>query len=51
MCTAKIVVKVFGMMNASPDFDQHPNVINRYVDFMLLILGEKKVSMHALLLA
>jgi hypothetical protein len=42
MCTAKIVVKVLGMMNASPDFDKHPNVINRYVDFMLIIWEKKR---------
>ena len=37
----KRVVKVLGMVNASPDFEQHPKVINGYSDFMVLIFGEK----------
>lgn len=37
----KRVVKVLGMVNAIPDFDQHPKVINGYSDLMVLILGEK----------
>jgi len=37
----KRVVKVLGMVNATPEFDQHPKVINGYSDFMVQIFGEK----------
>jgi len=32
------VVKSFGMVNAAPDFDQHPAVINGYSELMCLLL-------------
>ena len=31
----KRVVKVFGMVNASPDFKEHPKVINGFSDLMV----------------
>jgi enamine deaminase RidA (YjgF/YER057c/UK114 family) len=37
----KRVVKVLGMVNASPDFDDHPKVINGYSDLMVAVFGEK----------
>lgn len=35
------VVKVLGMVNASPDFTDHPKVINGYSDLMVAVFGEK----------
>ncbi|MDE0943918.1 MAG: RidA family protein [Alphaproteobacteria bacterium] len=35
----KRVVKVFGMVNASPDFTDHPKVINGYSDLMFEVFG------------
>ena len=35
------IVKVLGMVNAAPDFDQHPAVINGYSDFMVEVFGDK----------
>lgn len=37
----KRVVKVLGMVNATPEFTQQPQVINGYSDFMVEIFGEK----------
>ena len=34
------VVKVFGMVNAEPDFADHPNVINGCSDLLVEVLGE-----------
>ena len=34
------VVKVLGMVNAAPDFEQHPKVINGFSDLMVEIFGE-----------
>ena len=34
------VVKVLGMVNATPDFDQHPAVINGLSDLMVEVFGE-----------
>ena len=34
------VVKVFGMVNAAPDFEQHPKVINGCSDLMVEVFGE-----------
>jgi enamine deaminase RidA (YjgF/YER057c/UK114 family) len=36
----KRVVKVFGMVNASPDFNEHPKVINGFSDLMFEVFGE-----------
>ncbi len=33
------VVKSFGMVNAAPDFDQHPAVINGYSELMADVFG------------
>jgi len=33
-------VKVLGMVNASPDFDTHPAVINGFSDLMVEVFGE-----------
>ncbi len=34
------VVKVLGMVNATPDFKEHPKVINGYSDLMVEVFGE-----------
>ncbi|MDP6873475.1 MAG: RidA family protein [Alphaproteobacteria bacterium] len=36
----KQVVKVLGMVNATPDFKEHPRVINGFSDLMFEIFGE-----------
>ena len=36
----KRVVKVLGMVNASPDFKGHPKVINGFSDLMVEVFGE-----------
>ncbi|MDA1097475.1 MAG: RidA family protein [Proteobacteria bacterium] len=36
----KRVVKVFGMVNAAPDFKEHPRVINGFSDLMFEVFGE-----------
>jgi enamine deaminase RidA (YjgF/YER057c/UK114 family) len=35
------IVKVFGMVNAEPDFQEHPSVINGYSDLMVEVFEEK----------
>ena len=35
------IVKVLGMVNAGPDFTQHPQVINGFSDTLVEIFGEK----------
>ena len=35
----KRIVKVLGMVNALPEFDQHPKVINGFSDFMVEVFG------------
>ncbi len=35
------IVKVTGMVNAAPDFDQHPEVINGFSDLMVEVFGER----------
>lgn len=37
----KRIVKVLGMVNAVPDFDQHPKVMNGFSDFMVEVFGER----------
>ena len=37
----KRVVKVLGMVNAAPDFEDHPKVINGCSDLFVQVLGEK----------
>ncbi len=37
----KRIVKVLGMVNAAPDFTDHPKVINGYSDLMVQVFGEK----------
>jgi len=36
----KRLVKVLGMVNSSPDFDQHPAVINGFSELMADVFGE-----------
>ncbi len=36
----KQIVKVLGMVNATPDFKQHPTVINGFSDLMFEVFGE-----------
>jgi enamine deaminase RidA (YjgF/YER057c/UK114 family) len=35
------LVRTFGMVNATPDFTQHPRVINGFSDLMVEIFGDK----------
>ncbi len=48
------VVKVLGMVNATADFTEHPQVINGFSDLMVEVFGEKgkharsAVGMHSL---
>ncbi len=35
------VVKVLGMVNAAPEFTDHPKVINGYSDLMVAVFGER----------
>ena len=37
----KRIVKVLGMVNANPEFTDHPKVINGYSDLMVAVFGEK----------
>ena len=37
----KRIVKVWGMVNATPDFTDHPEVINGFSDLMVEVFGEK----------
>ncbi len=37
----KRIVKVLGMVNAAPDFTNHPKVINGFSDLMVEVFGEK----------
>jgi enamine deaminase RidA (YjgF/YER057c/UK114 family) len=39
------IVKILGMVNAAPDFADHPKVINGCSDLMVAVFGEK--GMHA----
>ena len=37
----KRIVKTFGMVNASPEFESHPEVINGFSDLMVAVFGER----------
>ncbi|WP_299487601.1 RidA family protein [uncultured Allomuricauda sp.] len=37
----KRIVKVLGMVNATPDFTDHPKVVNGYSDLMVQVFGDK----------
>ncbi len=37
----KRVVKVLGMVNSTPNFENHPEVINGFSDLMVAVFGEK----------
>lgn len=37
----KRVVKVLGMVNAAPDFENHPEVINGFSDLIVEVFGER----------
>ncbi|MEL6122407.1 MAG: RidA family protein [Bacteroidota bacterium] len=37
----KRILKVTGMVNAAPDFVNHPEVINGYSDLMVAVFGDK----------
>ena len=37
----KRIVKVLGMVNATPDFTDHPEVINGFSDLMVEVFGER----------
>lgn len=40
------IVKLFGMVNATPDFTKHPQVINGCSDLMVAVFGEE-IGRHA----
>lgn len=42
----RAVVKILGMVNATPDFTQHPSVINGCSDLMVAVFGPE-VGAHA----
>ena len=37
----KRIIRVTGMVNATPDFKQHPAVVNGFSDLMVAVFGEK----------
>ena len=37
----KRIVKVLGMVNATPDFTDHPKVVNGYSDLMVAVFGDR----------
>jgi enamine deaminase RidA (YjgF/YER057c/UK114 family) len=37
----KRIVKVHGMVNSTPDFQDHPKVINGFSDLMVEVFGDK----------
>lgn len=37
----KRIVKVLGMVNATPDFTDHPEVVNGFSDLMVAVFGER----------
>ena len=37
----KRIVKVLGMVNAAPEFTDHPEVINGFSDLMVEVFGDK----------
>ncbi|MFZ9003543.1 MAG: RidA family protein [Robiginitalea sp.] len=37
----KRIVKVLGMVNASPDFEDHPKVVNGFSDLMVEVFGQR----------
>ena len=45
----KRVVKVLGMVNADPEFKEHPKVINGFSDLMVEVFGEAG-SLHKMML-
>ena len=41
LAKVKRMVKVLGMVNATPEFTQHPEVINGFSDLMVEVFGER----------
>ena len=41
----KRIVKTFGMVNASPEFESHPEVINGFSDLIVDVFGDR--GLHA----
>ena len=37
----KRIIRATGMVNAAPDFTQHPSVVNGFSDLMVAIFGER----------
>ena len=37
----KRIIRATGMVNASPDFTQHPSVVNGFSDLMVAVFGER----------
>ncbi len=37
----KRIIRVTGMVNADPDFKQHPSVVNGFSDLMVAVFGER----------
>ena len=41
LAKVKRIVKVLGMVNATPEFTEHPQVINGFSDLMVQVFGDK----------
>ena len=37
----KRIIRATGMVNAAPDFSQHPSVVNGFSDLMVEVFGER----------
>ena len=37
----KRIIRATGMVNAAPDFTQHPSVVNGFSDLMVAVFGER----------
>jgi enamine deaminase RidA (YjgF/YER057c/UK114 family) len=37
----KRIIRATGMVNAAPDFTQHPSVVNGFSDLMVTVFGER----------
>ena len=47
LSNVKRIIKVHGMVNATPDFKDHPKVINGCSDLFVAVFGEKGVHTRA----
>ena len=47
MSRVKRIVRVLGMVNATEDFEDHPEVINGFSDLMVEVFGEKGIHVRS----